>query len=348
MSDVCILPVLQDKSMQGVIIPLLCGASLVDRIFPISIIRQLREGMTALEWRSYKLNSINFSTRLNAAQFSGNQDLKTNGHFTRIYRSIRLGVHVLYAVAMAALIFPWVAEKIRLRLERRWSAGMMRILNVRVHVRGVPPDLSARNSMLIANHISWLDVYLLSSIRPARFVSKSEVRAWPVVGWLAYKVGTFFIDRTRRHDTARVNHEVSAALSNGGFVAIFPEGTTSHGDKLLPFHASLLQPAVHSESKVWPTAIRYVNTDGTLNLSVTYVGEMSFGESLALILGQSEMYAELIFMEPIASHGKTRRELASQAEQAIAAALNLTLPGRETEVASEQPPVAEAPVLAGI
>ncbi len=261
--------------------------------------------------------------------------MKTNGYFTRTYRIIRLAVHVLYAVAMAGLIFPWIAEKIRLRLERRWSAGLMRIMNIRIHVQGTPPDLTARNIMLIANHVSWLDIYLLCTVRPARFVSKSDVRAWPVVGWLAYKVGTFFIDRARRHDTARVNHEMSAALNHGGCVAVFPEGTTSHGDKLLPFHASLLQPAVQSESKIWPAAIRYLHADGSLNLAATYVGEVSFGESLAQILGQPEMYAELVFMAPINAHGKTRRELARLAEQAIADALNLTLSAREKEDATQ-------------
>jgi 1-acyl-sn-glycerol-3-phosphate acyltransferase len=275
----------------------------------------------------------------------GMHDLKINGYFTRSYRMTRLAMHVLYAMAMAAFIFPWVAENIRLRLERRWSAGMMRILNIHVRVRGIPPDLHARNAMLIANHISWLDIYLLCSLRPARFVSKAEVRTWPLVGWLAYKVGTFFIDRTRRHDTARVNHEMSAALSSGGCVAVFPEGTTSHGDTLLPFHASLLQPAVHSESKIWPAAIRYTHADGSLNLAATYVGEVSFGESLEQILRQPQMYAELVFMEPISTHGKTRRDLARQAELAIAGALNLALP---SNVSVGEPPTVTTPELAPV
>ena len=138
--------------------------------------------------------------------------MKTNGYFTRAYRFIRFMIHLLYAVAMAGLVFPWMANKTRLRLERRWSTGLMKILNIRVTVSGTPPALSTRNSMLVANHVSWLDIYLLCSVRPARFVSKSEVRSWPVVGWLAYKVGTFFIDRGKRHDTARVNQEMSEAL----------------------------------------------------------------------------------------------------------------------------------------
>lgn len=271
--------------------------------------------------------------------------MKINGYFTRSYRIVRLVIHLLYAIAMAELLFPWIKPQLRLRLERNWSAGLMRILNIHVRVQGPAPDLTAHNIMLIANHISWLDIYLLNTVRPARFVSKAEVRSWPLVGRLAYKTGTFFIDRARRHDTARVNHEMSAALSSGGCVAVFPEGTTSYGDTLLPFHASLLQPAVHSESRIWPAAIRYTHADGSLNRAATYVGEVSFGESLKEMLGQREMYADLVFLEPIAAHGKTRRELARHAEQAIAAALNLT---PQSEVSAEQLPATEAPELAAI
>lgn len=258
--------------------------------------------------------------------------MKRNGYFTRVYRIARLGVHVLYAAILAGLIYPWLSEKARTRVVSRWSAGMMRILNIRVRVTGIVPDLSAQNVMVVSNHVSWLDIYALNSVRPARFVSKSEVRDWPVAGWLAHKTGTFFIDRAKRHDTARVNHDMSAALSAGGCVAVFPEGTTSNGTMLRAFHASLLQPAVHSQSRVWPVAIRYVHADGSLNTAPAYVDEISFGASLAQILNQPVIHAELVFAEPIAAYGQTRRELARQAEQVIASALNLAVPGKESGI----------------
>ncbi len=267
--------------------------------------------------------------------------MKTSGLLTRAYRMLRLAVHVLYAVAIAGLVFPWVEGKMRQRLVRHWSAGLLAILNIRIHVHGTPPDLSARNAMLVANHVSWLDIYLLNSVRPARFVSKSEVRSWPLVGWLAHKSGTFFIERARRHDTARVNHEMSAALESGECVAIFPEGTTSPGDTLLPFHASLLQPAVHSASTVWPTALRYTHADGSLNLCASYVGEMSLGQSLKKILAQPEMHAELVFMPAVSAHGKTRRELAQQTALSIAGALQLSCHPQATTPAIEQLPPTE-------
>ena len=253
--------------------------------------------------------------------------MNRTGYLTRVYRISRMAVHVLYAVALAGLVFPWLADRVRIRWERRWSVQLMKILQVRVRLQGVAPDLSARNVMLVANHVSWLDIYLLNTARPARFVAKSEVRAWPVVGWLAHKTGTLFIDRTKRHDTARVCQEMSAALNNGECMAVFPEGTTSSGARLQPFHASLLQPVVASQGTLWPVTIRYTHADGSLNTAPAYADEISFGASLLRVTSQPMIYAELIFAPPIDAHGKTRRELAQQTEQTIASALSLAIPG---------------------
>jgi len=210
----------------------------------------------------------------------------------------------------------------------------MGILNIKIRLFGVAPDLSVQNMMLVANHVSWLDIYVLNAVRPVRFVSKIEVLSWPLVGWLAKKTGTLFIDRTKRHDTARVNDEVSAVLTKGGCVAVFPEGTTSDGSQLKPFHASLLQPAVHSQSQVWPAAIRYTYADGSLNVVPAYVDELTFGQSLSLILNEAIIYAELEFMPPISAQGKVRRELAREAELAISRALNLSGGIEQAELAA--------------
>jgi 1-acyl-sn-glycerol-3-phosphate acyltransferase len=243
-----------------------------------------------------------------------------------------MAMHIAYAVLIIVMIFPWLSDKNRVRVERQWNRQLMGILNIHFRIYGEVPDLLVKNVMLVANHVSWLDIYLLNAIRPVRFVSKIEVRSWPVVGFLASKTGTLFIDRSKRHDTRRVNHEVSTALSNGGCVAVFPEGTTSNGSKLLPFHASLLQPAVHSQSRLWPAAIRYTHADGTLNTTPAYVDELTFGDSLLLILSQKIIYAEIEFLQPIHAHGKERRDLAKEAEIVIARALNLKIATAGAEI----------------
>jgi 1-acyl-sn-glycerol-3-phosphate acyltransferase len=244
---------------------------------------------------------------------------------------VRMVLHLLKAVVLVLAAFPWASEKTRLRIEQRWHRSLLNLLNIKIRLQGNVPDLSVHKMFVVANHISWLDIYLLNAVRPVCFVSKAEVRSWPIVGWLAHKTGTLFIDRSKRHDTARVNHQISSLLSNGGCVAIFPEGTTSDGSMLRPFHASLLQPAVHSDCKIWPVAIRYTHADGSLNAAPAYVDELTFVDSLILILSQPVIYAELVFKQPIETHGKTRRELASEAELSIRSALNLTVESTETE-----------------
>lgn len=250
---------------------------------------------------------------------------------------MRLVFHLLAGVVKAALLFPRAGRARRADLIRRWSARVLAILDIRLIVKGNAPDSSTASVMFVANHISWLDIYLLDAVCPVRFVSKAEVRAWPVIGWLAARIGTLFIERARRHDTARANQAVADALRQGDCVAVFPEGTTSNGTLLRPFHASLLQSAIDSGVRLWPVAIRYANRDGSLNLAPAYVDDMSFAASLARILMEPGLVAEITYLEPLPAQGRSRRELAFQAESAIASALSLAVPGREPEKPADPP-----------
>lgn len=267
----------------------------------------------------------------------GQPPKRSNGFLIRTLRLVRLVLHLLAGVVKAALLLPLVGRARRTELIRRWSAGVLAILNVRLSVRGEVPDVSAAGVMFVANHISWLDIYLLDAVCPVRFVAKAEVRAWPVIGWLAEKIGTLFIERTRRHDTARAGREVVDALRQGDCVAVFPEGTTSNGTMLRPFHASLLQSAITSGARLWPVAIRYQHRDGTANLSPAYVDNMSFADSLFRILDEPELEAEIAYLGPLPVQGRSRRELAALAEKAIANALNLAASGRKPGKPADPP-----------
>jgi len=262
---------------------------------------------------------------------------RSNGFLIRTLRLTQLVLHLLVGVIKAALLFPLVGRARRAELIRRWSARVLVILNVRLSVKGEVPDPSVAGVMFVANHISWLDIYLLDAVCPVRFVSKAEVRAWPVIGWLAVRIGTLFIERARRHDTARAGREVVDALRQGDCVAVFPEGTTSNGTLLRPFHASLLQSAITSGARLWPVAIRYMHRDGTANVSPAYVDDMSFGDSLFRILNAPNIEAETTYLEPLPVQGRSRRELAAQAEKAIANALNLATPGRKSDKPVDPP-----------
>jgi 1-acyl-sn-glycerol-3-phosphate acyltransferase len=191
--------------------------------------------------------------------------------------------------------------------------------------------------MLVANHISWLDVFAINSVQPSRFIAKSEVRSWPLLGWLCEATGTLFIHRARRHHTAHINQQVVAALALGDSFAIFPEGTTTAGDTLLPFHASLLEPALTGNAIVYPLAIRYTRPDGSHCPEADYTGDKSLLGSMWLIVSQREIHGHLQFLPPVATANRQRREVARAAESAIANALNLAVPHRGAETAADPP-----------
>ncbi len=256
---------------------------------------------------------------------------RPTSRLVRVWRVVRLALHVLRGLLTAAIVLQWGSPRLRLALTREWSRSLLVLLGVRLTIRGEPLNEASHNVMVVANHVSWLDIYILNAAWPARFVSKAEVRNWPVVGWLAEVTGTLFLERSKRRDTARINNVITAALKQGDCVAFFPEGTTTDGTRLLPFLASLLQPAIDAEAELRPVALRYLNADGSINTRAAYYDDMSMLDSLRNILAQREIRAELHFLAPIACAHKTRRELARQSEAAISSALNLANPHRIPE-----------------
>ncbi len=250
-------------------------------------------------------------------------------YLTRCYRFCRLLVHVAYAVLLMAFLYPRYSKARKALSVKRWSLKLLEILNVRLTVKGDPPAAMPANSMLAANHVSWLDVFILYTQYYARFVAKAEMRKWPIIGWLCVKTGTLFIERERRRDTARTNQIINQALRGGECIAIFPEGTTSDGTNLQAFHTSLLEPAVMSQSTLYPVALRFCDRNGAVNTEVAYVDQTTLMGSLIKILAQQEIRAELIFAKPIPAQGKNRRELARAAEAVIASLLNLSVRSRK-------------------
>ena len=252
-----------------------------------------------------------------------------------------MGAHAASAALILALVFPRVSPAARRRLVRWWSAKLVRIAGLRVEVAG-PLPAHGEAAMLAANHISWIDIFVVMSVRPARFIAKSEIRDWPVAGWIAERAGTLFIRRARRHDTARINERVHDALAQGDCVGLFPEGTTTEGEALLHFHTSLFEPAIANAAVIHPAAIRYEHADGSRCASVAYLGEMSFMESMGGVLGGRGITAVVAFAPPIApGAGMDRRGAARIAHERIASLLGLspagTPPGRSRDRAVAPP-----------
>jgi 1-acyl-sn-glycerol-3-phosphate acyltransferase len=250
------------------------------------------------------------------------------GRLLRIVRWCRLLWHVTTALFILKVVFPRASLERRRALHGWWSRKLVRLLGLEARVAGPMPQRGEIGAMVAANHVSWLDVFFVSSVWPTRFISKSEVRDWPVAGWIAERAGTLFVRRARRRDTARINEMVHAALAQGDCVGLFPEGTTTLGDRLLKFHSSLFEPAVANNARVHPVAIRYEHADGSLCRAIAY-DDLSFMQSLSLIARQRHVVARLTFAEPIEARGLSRREVARIAEARVASVLGLPPPGTE-------------------
>ncbi|MEW5787717.1 MAG: lysophospholipid acyltransferase family protein [Pseudomonadota bacterium] len=229
----------------------------------------------------------------------------------------RTGLHLLSGALTVLLLFPHLDRDERARRVTRWATGLLALLGVSVRVMGRPPLVRAGGALLAANHVSWLDIHLLHSLLPARFVSKAEVRGWPLIGWLAEAAGTVFLVREKKSDAKRVNDVMAEHLRLGDCLALFPEGTTSDGSRVLPFYPSLFQPAVDAGAQVWPVRIRYLTPTGNPCPEAAYHGGMSLGQSFMQVVRMGGLVAEVHFLPPIDGKGLARRDLARAAEAAI-------------------------------
>ena len=247
------------------------------------------------------------------------------------WRLARVAFHLVRGVATVLVVFPWLALPRRRAVKQAWSRRLLDLLAVDLAVRGVAPQ---PGSMIVANHVSWLDVYAINAVQPAAFVAKSEVRGWPLIGWLAARSETIFLRRGSRGHARIINEEIARVLDGGGNVAVFPEGTTTDGSRLLPFHAALLQPAIAAGHAVQPVAVAYRDPDGKRSLVPAYVGETTLVQSLCAIAAAGRLTVEVWVGESITADAAHRRELAVAARGAIARALSLdeSLP-TDTDVA---------------
>jgi len=253
---------------------------------------------------------------------------RSNSGFTRLYRLTRLLLHIAYGCVGVAVMFPFLSHQWRRRIIQSWSRQTLRIVHLQLNVRGSPPS-GHTPTLIVSNHVSWLDICVLHSLAPLRFVAKSDVRGWPMVGYMASGVGTIFIERGNPLDTVRTNRTIVQALSRGEHVAMFPEGTSTDGSEIKRFHPSLFQPALEAAVQVVVVALRYVNPDGSVNPEASYAGERSLWESFGLVAGRRALLAELTFAATIDVNGRPRADIARAAECSVADALQLPRPGRK-------------------
>jgi 1-acyl-sn-glycerol-3-phosphate acyltransferase len=239
---------------------------------------------------------------------------------TACWRVGRGVLHVLHGLLIITFRFHGLDGGQRMQRVQWWSAKFLHLLGIALKSDGNPRPGA---KLLVANHISWLDIVAINAVVPARFVSKSEVRQWPVVGRLVDAAGTLYIERERRRDAMRVVHQMAEALKAGDTLAVFPEGTTTDGHGLLPFHANLLQAAVATHSHVQPVALRFSDAARRVSPSVAYVGDTSLLQSVLMVVMAEQLTAHVSLLAAEPTGDIDRRAVSQRVRERIAARLNM-------------------------
>jgi 1-acyl-sn-glycerol-3-phosphate acyltransferase len=235
-----------------------------------------------------------------------------------VWRLFRVAVHVLQGLFIVWSRFGVLDAEGRRERVLWWSRALLRHLGIALVVRGTPRPGA---KLFVANHISWLDIVAINATAPARFVSKAEVRRWPVIHRLVTAADTLYLEREKRRDALRVVHQVAEALQAGDTVAVFPEGTTGTGHELLPFHANLLQAAIATEIPVQPIALRYSDHGDAISAAVAYVGDTTLVQSLWWVACADGLRVTVTLVEAQGTRHLDRRALAQRVRGLIEEAL---------------------------
>ncbi|MGX1123551.1 lysophospholipid acyltransferase family protein [Pseudomonas defluvii] len=237
-------------------------------------------------------------------------------------RVLRLLLVVLLGLSMASLFSLYERLRLNPSLQRRqrWSQLFMRQLSNALPFKvTVVGNLPQQPMLWVSNHVSWTDIPLLGMITPLAFLSKAEVRTWPVAGWLAHKAGTLFI-RRGGGDSQLLRKQISQHLQQQCDLLIFPEGTTTDGRSLRTFHGRLLASAIDTGVPVQPVALRYLR-NGETDAIAPFIGDDDLLSHLLRLFSHERAEVEIHLLEPIASHDQERAVLALNAQQAVHRAL---------------------------
>ncbi len=216
-----------------------------------------------------------------------------------------------------ACVYPFAALRVRRALKQRWSRQLLETLGMRLKV-GAGATAMPPRALLVCNHISWLDIFVINAMAPAAFVSKDDVLGWPLIGWLCANTETIFLERGSRAAAQRTLDTMKDCLRSGVPVAVFPEGTTTDGDRVLPFHAALFQGAIDVRAAVVPLALRYADGRHSPTRAPAYDGDVTLWQSLQAVARTDGLRAEVRMLPAIAADGASRRALAKHCHASIA------------------------------
>jgi 1-acyl-sn-glycerol-3-phosphate acyltransferase len=247
----------------------------------------------------------------------------------------RLAGHLALGALLAVVLLGERRRERRPRLAgliRWWHREACRILAVQVVTHGHPAPGPV---LFVCNHISWLDIPVLGSVVPARFLSKAEVRRWPFLGWLAARAGTLFLKRADRGAAEAAALEMVWTLRRGESVVLFPEGTTTDGTGVRRFRARLFEAAVLAGTPVQPVALRFL-AEGQTDADVPFLGEDTFLPHLLRLSRRARIRAEVSFLPPLPAREAPPDTLAGRCEALVRAVVEQApdAPPRMTHVPS--------------
>ena len=236
-----------------------------------------------------------------------------------LIKYLRLLVAFAKAFAILWFKFPRASREQKLAHIQAWSRHVLEVMGIRLNIAPSSTFIwPNKTQLLVANHVSWLDVLVIQALQPCVFVAKSEVRHWPVVGSMAHACGVVFVDRSAASSARKMVDDVGSALHHGYCVAGFPEGTSSEGHDVSLFHANLFEAAIHRDVAVLPLALRYTDArTGSLCLKAAFVDDIGFIESLHQVMGTSHLAVGVQIGKTLSPQGHSRRTLAHLSHRSV-------------------------------
>lgn len=229
-------------------------------------------------------------------------------------RLVRFGFHLLLGTAVVAMVYPWIDRPRQRMLKQRWSRQLVRMLGVKLGA----DKTTIPSGLIVSNHISWLDIFVINALAPSAFVAKQDVNGWPLIGWLCRNTETIFLERGSRAAAHRTREMLIEQLQYGAHVVVFPEGTTTGGDRVLPFHAALFQSAIDAGVPVIPVALSYTDRWGNPSRAPAYDGDITMWQCLTTIARSDRLNVRFCQMDAIDTKSAERRTLATQSRLMIA------------------------------
>jgi 1-acyl-sn-glycerol-3-phosphate acyltransferase len=229
-------------------------------------------------------------------------------------KTFKILLHILLVVPLCLLILVSTKNQ-QERIIRFWCKRLLSIFEIKVEVTGLGTYLmNQKKYLMVANHISWMDIIVIQSIKPCIFVAKSDVASWPLFGWVAQMTGTIFIKRDKVSDIKKALKKMKRRLIKRS-VCIFPEGTSTNGRYLLPFKSNLFQSSIDTNKSILPLCLRY-EQNNTYSDKAAFVDDMSLVDSINKIKQEKDIYVIVEVLQPIRPR-YNRKELASYTQEII-------------------------------